>query len=261
MQMFVRHRRRLSVIALAVAASACGSDSPTAPVIGKPASLGQALTAINTPALAASVGAVVSGSAGTVAPAIVPSQCAYAATSQSFVCAPLKSGGLTFNQSFSLLSATGAKQNAFDQNTTAAVRTNSSVAGTLTTGGSTFNVDGVQEFTLSGLLNGKHLLDGTSTTHAGGTLVEGETRIPFVTTIATTLTALAVPVTAAGSQLWPTSGVMVVDASTAIGGVSQGSTKLTITFTGSGTATVSIVGPSLSQTCKVTLTSSAPMCG
>ena len=259
--MFVRHRRPLSLIALAVAASACGSDSPTAPVIGKPASLGQALSAINTPALAASVGAVVAGSSGTVAPAIVPSQCAYAAASQSFVCAPLKTGGLTFNQSFTLLTATGAKQDTFDQNTTAAVRTNSSVAGTITTGGSTFNVDGAQEFTLSGLLNGKHLLDGTSTTHAGGTLVEGATQIPFVTTITTTLTALAVPVTGSGSQLWPTSGVMVVDASTSVGGVSQGSTKLTITFTGNGTASVSIAGPGVSQTCKVTLTTSALKCG
>ena len=258
--MFVRIRLHLCVVALAATAIACGSEAPTGPVIGQSVSLGQALAAINTPALSASVGAVISGSTGTVAPAIVPTQCAFAAASQSFVCTPRTIAGLTFNQSFALLGATGAKQNAFDQNGTAAVRASSSVAGTITTGGSTFNVDGQQELTLSGLLNGKHLLDGTSTTHVSGTFTEGQTQVPFTTTITTTLTALAVPVTTSGTQ-WPTSGVMVVEATTAVGPVTPASTKLTVTFTGNGTASVSIVGPGVSKTCTVNLTNSAPMCG
>jgi len=261
MQMFVHIRRHLSVIALAVAASACGSDSSTGPVIGQPITLGRALAAINSPALAASVG--IAGGSGTVAPAIVPSQCLYAAASQSFVCAPVTSAGLTFNQSFTLLNAAGAKQAAFDESTTAAVRANSAVAGTITTGGTTFGVDGQQELTLSGLLSGKHILDGTSTTHITGTLVdlEGQTPVPFTSTIKTTITSLAVPVSTSGTQEWPASGTIVVEASTAVGPVTPATTKITITFSGTSTATVSVVAPGISQTCKVNLASSAPTCG
>jgi len=259
MQMFVRFRRHLSVIALAVVASACGSDSSTGPEIGQPITLGQALATIRSPALAASAGTF--GVAGTFAPAIVPSQCAYAAASQSFVCAPVTSAGLTFNQSFTLLDAAGTKQAAFDENTTTAVRANSALAGTLTTGGTTFTVDGQQALTLSGLLSGKHILDGTSTTHVAGTLVEGETQVPFTTTITTTITSLAVPVATSGTPEWPASGTIVVEASTAVGPVTPASTKVTITFSGSSTAMVSIVGPGFAQTCKVNLASSAPTCG
>ena len=256
--MFVRSRRHLSVIALAVAASACGSDSSTGPVIGQTVTLGQALAAINSPALTASASTF--GATGTMAPAIVPSQCTYAAASQSFVCAPVTTSGLTFNQSFTLFNAAGAKQAAFDESSTAAVRANSTLAGTITTGGTTFTVDGQQEITASGLLSGKLTLDGTATTHVTGTLLEGQTQVPFNTTVKTTITSLAVPAQS-GTQVWPASGTIVVEAATAVGPVTPATTKVTIVFSGTSTATVTIVGPGFSQTCKVNLSNSTPTCG
>jgi len=257
--MFVRFRRRLSVIAVAVAASACGSDSSTGPIISRPITLGEALAKIDNPALAAAAGTL--GAAGTLTPAIVPSQCAYAAASQSFVCAPITANALTINQSFTLFDAAGTKQPAFDQATTAAVRANSSVAGTITSEGTTLTLDSQQELTLSGLLSGHHTLDGTSTTHLAGTVVEGTTEVPITTTITTTITKLVLPASTGDADAWPASGTVVVEASTAFGPVTPATTRITVTFNGSSTVTVTILAPGISQTCQVNLASSEPTCG
>lgn len=255
-----RVRSYLSVIALAVVAGACGSDSSvTPPLTSQPVTLDQALTELSIPALSAAAESF--GGVGAVAPALVPSRCAFEASSQSFVCTPIATNGLTINQSYTLFSASGARQPAFDKATTASVRANTAVAGTVLEGGTALTIDGQQELTLSGLLTGTHTLDGTSTTRITGNVASGSTQIPLTSTITTKITSLVLPATSGDGQKWPTSGTIVVESSTALGPAAPAVTRLTLTFSGSSTVTVSIVGPGISQTCKVDLANKAPSCG
>jgi hypothetical protein len=256
--MSFRVRTYLSALALAVVAGACGSDSSVAPT-SQPITLDQALTELSIPALSAAAESF--GGVAAVAPALVPSRCAFEASSQSFVCMPLTANGLTITQSYTLFSASGAKQPAFDKATTASVRANTAVAGTVLEGGTSLTIDGQQELTLSGLLTGTHTLDGTSTTHISGTVASGSTQLPLTSTITTKITGLVLPATSGDGQKWPSSGTIVIESSTALGPVTPAVTRLTLTFSGTSTVTVTIVGPGISQTCKVDLANKAPTCG
>src|SRR5215208_4649820 len=105
MQMFARVRRQLSAIALAAAASACGSDSSTGPASYPPATLNQALAELSIPALSAGGASFLDVDA---APSLDPTKCPYSATVQSFVCTPISESGITVTQSFTLLTSSGA---------------------------------------------------------------------------------------------------------------------------------------------------------
>src|SRR6476659_3221875 len=110
--MLSRIRRPPAIVALALAAlaAACGSDSSTSPSV-QPVTLDQALGELSTPAVSAAAASFVGGPE---LPALASSRCAYQATSQSFTCTPVVASGVTVNQSFTLLDASGAPQSAFD---------------------------------------------------------------------------------------------------------------------------------------------------
>lgn len=257
--MFSRFRARLSVAALAVVAGACGSDSSTAPIETQPATLDQALTELALPAIAAAGPSFVD-IGGTAA--LDPSRCPYAAASQSFVCTPINESGVTVNQSFTLLSASGAKQSAFDQASTAAVRANTTIAGTLVEAGTSLTIDGQQELTLSGLLTGPHTLNGSSLLKLKGTISNGTTSLPLDVAVSTTITNLVLPAnTAAGAEIWPKSGTIVVESSGTVSGFPAGTTRLTMTFNGTSTVSLTITGPGVSQSCLVDLAKGEPVCG
>jgi len=254
--MLHRVRRPYAILALALAtvAAACGSDSSTGPS-AQPVTLDQALGELSNPGLSA---AAASFDAGAPAlPALASARCTYQAASQSFACTPVVASGVTVTQSFTLLDGSGAKQSAFDQATTSAVRANTSVAGTIQAGANQFTVDGQQELTLSGLRDAIHTLDGTSTVHitsVGGTP-------SFETTVTTTITGLKLqPPTAEGTHPWPQAGTIVVQSATAIGAVPPAVIKATINFNGTNKASVTITGPGISQTCTIDLASNAPSC-
>ena len=122
--MLVRFRPGLFALVLA-AASACGSDSATAPDV-TPATLDQALAELSIPAIGSASG--VFFDAGATAPALLASRCPYVAASQSFVCTPYSASGVTIDQAFTLRTASGATQSAFDAMTTAAVSVNTTIA-------------------------------------------------------------------------------------------------------------------------------------
>ena len=241
--MLYRVRRPHAILALALAtvAAACGSDSSTGPNV-QPVTLDQALAELSTPALSATA-ASFDASTPTL-PALAASRCAYQASSQSFACTPIVANGVTVTQSFTLLDGSGAAQSAFDQATTSAVRANTSVAGTFQDGAEQFTVDGQQELTLSGLREAIHTLDGTSTVHVAST---GGSGLPFETTITTTITGLKLqPPTADGTHPWPQAGTIVVENATSIGGAAPAVLRATITFNGTSTVAVTIVGPGVS---------------
>jgi hypothetical protein len=257
--MLHRLRRPYVILALTLAtlASACGSDSSTGPN-SQAVTLDQALAELSIPALSATAEAFGAGTA--TLPALVPSSCAYEGASQSFICTPIVKNDLTINQSFVLLAASGAKQAAFDRTTTAAVRANTTVGGTITEGALQLTVDGQQELTLSGLLGATHTLDGTSTAHIA--VVGGD--LPFETSVATTISGLTLqPPTKDGTHPWPTAGTIVVESSTFIG---EGAptpvvARATITFSGTSTVTVTFTGDGIVGSCTVDLASEAPSCG
>ena len=258
--MFVRFRHHLSALVIAAAVVACGGDSSTSPTPYPPATLNQALAELSIPALAAA-GSSSFVDVGTAAPALDPATCPYSATVQSFVCTPISESGITVNQSFTLLSGSGATQSAFDAATTDAVRANTTVGGTLVEQGTTLDVTGQQELTLSGLVSGPHVLNGTSSLTAAGTVVDETTTYPVNITVSTSIANLVLPVNETGSsQVWPSSGTITVDVNGSIGPVSVSQARTVITFTGTSTVNVTVSGGGLSKSCKVDLTNAAPEC-
>ena len=254
--MFLRVRH-LSAIALA-AAVACGGDSATAPTSYPPATLDQALAELSIPALSAGDASFVDLGAG---PSLDPTRCAYSATVQSFVCTPVSESGITINQSFTLLSGSGAKQSAFDAATTNAVKANTTISGTFVEQGTSLNLTGQQEITLSGLVTGPHVLNGTSTITAAGTVVDGTTTYPVNITVATSIANLVLPAhESSTSQLWPSSGTVTVDVNGSIGPVSVSQARTVITFSGTSTVNVTMSGGGVTKSCKVDLTKTAPEC-
>ena len=253
--MFVRFRRRLSVLTLAVVAGACGSDS-TGPTNYPPATLDQALAELSIPALSAVGNSFAEVDA---TPALDPVKCPYSAAVQSFVCTPISESGITINHSYTLLGASGAKQSAFDPAGTAAVRANTTVAGTLVEQGTALTIDGQQELTLSGLVAGPHVLDGTSTISLSGTVEDETSTYPIDITVATTIANLVLPPHAT-AQTWPVSGKITVDVSGSIGPVTVSAARTTITFNGTSTVDVTMTGGGLSRSCKVDLAVAAPVC-
>ena len=254
--MFVRHRHRLPLAALALSvAAACGSDTVvgtgTAPT---DRSLDAALAQLSLPALSASAGAV-SGVPGAALPALTASRCAYSASAGSFACAPVTANGLTVTQSFSLLDASGAAQPAFNGATTSSVRTTTAVSGTYKDGGTSLVVDAHQELALSGLLTSTRTLNGT------GVATITPTGSGIGATIATTIDNVVLPAGATGASVWPSSGSITAETRPSVGIAAPPPTlRVKITFTGSSTATVAITAPGYSQTCTVDLSSHAPSC-
>jgi hypothetical protein len=250
--MFVRFRRHLSALTVAAAVVACGGDSSTRPTSYPPATLNHALAELSIPALAAGGTSFLGVDAA--APALDATKCPYSATVQSFVCTPI-------SESVTLLTGAGGKQSAFDAATTDAVRANTTVDGTLVEQGTTLDVSGQQELTLSGLVSGPHVLDGTSSITAAGTVADESSTYPVNISVNTSIANLVLPVNETGSsQVWPSSGTITVDVSGSIGPVSVSQARTKIEFSGTSTVTVTVSGGGLSKTCQVDLTKAAPVC-
>jgi len=172
---------RVAALLLAVAASAC-SDSPTGP--GSEVQLDAVLAEMSLESIvpaSVSVGAPVGLMGGPRT-----DSCSYSASVQSFVCAPVTRDGMTMTHEYMLLAANGQPQSAFDRATTDAVRTTSTMTGTLafegfaSAGSST--IDSRQTMTLSGLLTGTHVLDGLHVMKMASTYGElGTHRSTFTT--------------------------------------------------------------------------------
>ena len=252
-------RRRLAATFIVVA-TACGSESSVAPTDTPRATLDQALTELTLPVLGATGGSVSALFPG--APVLGIPRCAYSTASQSFVCPPVTTNGMTINQSFTLLTATGATQSVFDQAATAAVRSSTAVTGSVEQGGSTLSVDAREELTLGGLLTGPHTLNGTSTAHISGTIVLDEAT-PIDIRITGSIANLVLPAnTSTGTQVWPVSGTIVVESSAVFADLTSTS-RVTMTFNGASTVTVTVTEDGVSQTCQLDLSkpSETPACG
>ena len=256
--MMSRLRTSVCVVALFVTAVAC-RDS-TGPGSQAPATLDQALAELTIPALTAGVGLSVVGLTGP-APTLALATCPYSATVQSFVCTPISESGITLGQSFTLLSASGAKQSAFDPAATASIVVNATVGGTVVEQGASLTVNGQQELTLNGLVTGSHVLEGWSTIAITGTVTDETATYPVNFRVNTSIFNLVLPPNEAGSaQVWPSSGKITALVNGTFGPASV-SQQTVIMFNGTSTVSVGVSSGLMSKTCKVDLAVAQPVCG
>jgi hypothetical protein len=250
--MFVRSRALPAVLAMAVLISACGADSSTGPDANQPATLDQALSVFSNPAIAAANSAFFD--AGAAAPGLGLGRCPYAAASQSFVCTPFSADGVAINQSFTLLSAAGVPQSAFDAATTDAIRAKTTMAGTLSANGTSLDIDGQQDMTLSGLISGPRTLNGGSTTKLEGIIADIFGSSTLDATLTTTITSLVIPNKSAdGTQPWPSSGTIVVESVSTVGGAAIPSIRISMQFSGTSTVNVARTTNGATLNCKMDL--------
>jgi len=264
--------RRISVV-LTIAMTAvagCRSDDTTAPGSDNGLDLSALISQIQQGSGGVAGIMAANGFPVTAAPALVPSSCQYSASTQGFVCTTFTSNGLTISATFFLLDADGHFLSSPDAATTAALRTVTDVSGTtrLDQGAisGSMSLSNHQDMTLSGLLTGTHVLNGTSKMHSDLTLTAPGALHSVVDQ--TSVTANVTMPKAGSSAPWPTSGTVTNDGSTTTDGGSQpivATTHSVLTF--NGTSTVTLVttfttgGASFTTNCKVSLTvASAPVC-
>jgi hypothetical protein len=253
--MYSRLRTVISVAALAVVAGACGSDSPTQPSTQQ-VTLNQALAELSLPAL--NTAATTYGGFSAITPTLTAARCPYDATAQSYVCTTVTSGGLTFDQSFTLLTAGGAPQAAFDAATTASVRTNTTISGDAVEDGVTYSFDGDQELTLAGLQESTHTLDGTGTLVA--TADDGAGTSGTVT-LTETITGLQIAAFSTTATTWPKAGTIAFQLDVDLSSDPPSTTSVTMTFNGTSTVHVVVVSDGATSTCDVDFASPNPSCG
>ena len=249
-----RDIRVVALVALAALVSACGSDSSVGPA-RQATDLGQVLTEMTLPSFVGALAPDLSSMPGLSAP--TPASCSYSGASQSFVCPPVTASGLTMTRSFVLLNTAGNPQPQFDPATTAAVRTTSATAGTIASAGSSLTVDGQQELTLSGLLTGIHVLNGTSVLNMHGT--EAGTTDPLALSMTMTLANLVLP--ASRADKWPKSGSILIDLMDTFGSLPSLTTHIRITFNGTSKVAVVFSSDGFSTSCTMDLASQLPTCG
>ncbi len=223
-----------------VFASGCASDSAVGPKNQSAelnALLGEmSLSSIVPPDIS------VRGTSPLLNGAVVPSDCTFDG-SASFVCKPVVSNGYTINTSYTLLTSDNRPQSAFDAATTAAVRTATTIVGSTTFNGETSHIDAQQSMTLSGLLTGNHVLDGTQVMHMTSTLL-GKT---FTATGTTTVAGLVLA-PAGSATKYPRAGTITMafteDAGSSLGTsgfttvmVFNGTSKVAVTYSASGMPT------------------------
>lgn len=246
--------RLLLAASALVALSGCSSDSSVAPV-AQPTTLDAALGELSLQTIMPSS---VTTSSPLALAAIAPAGCAYNAVSQSFACGTVTGNGFTMTSGFTLLTAAGAPQAAFDQATTAAIRTTTALTSSQVMNGETFAADMTQTLTLSGLLSGVHTLNGTQLMHISTTPATGS---GTTTTISTAITDLVLP-DQPGAGHYPKSGTIAQNISMPVRGTLPAFTASTlVTFNGTSKVTVVISSGGLSQRCTLDLAGSGlPTC-
>lgn len=186
-------------------------------------------------------------SVGAQLPALSPSaSCPYDAARQLFACAPVTVNGVTVTQGYTLLTASGTPQAAFDAASTAAIRSDMTAAGLRRDATDSLAIDARQSLTLSGLLTGRHVLDGTQNAHLKGT----SAGVPLDETMVTTIAGLLPPANGARYPGGGTVTTTITDASTSSGSFTV---IMTIVFNGTSKVDVTISGGSFSTHCIVDL--------
>ena len=173
------------------------------------------------------------------APSLDPLACPYSPTEQGFVCSPISRGGITIGQSFTLYGSSGL-QSSFDP-TTSSIHSSTQINGTSVGQGMSLTVSGRQETTLSGLVSGRHLLNGWLAIRIVGTVSDETSTYPVDVTVSSSIFDVVLPANADGAQIWPSSGSITGDIKGTMGPAYLNQ-RTEITFKGGSTALVGVTG-------------------
>jgi hypothetical protein len=244
--------RRIAALALVALVGACKSDSSVGPN-PPPATLNQVFSEMSLPALSGAVrgAAPTTGTMSLMPP--VPKGCSYDASTHAFVCPTLPTAtGVSVTQSYMLYDKAGNSQSQYDPASTDAVRIITTLAGTETLGTLFSTINSKQDITLSGLQSGPHVLNGTTNLHMTGTQGAGlPTAGSFDDTVVATFANIVMP---SGTDKWPQSGTLTMDAtSKATGLVGTTSVHMVMTFNGTSKVPLTIVDGIYSSVCTVDL--------
>ena len=255
---------------MAIALAGCSSSDSTGPSSGNALDLSALISEMASGSASVATAAAVGGLPLTATPPLVPSSCQYSAATQGFSCGTFSSDGLTVSATFWVLDAAGHFQSQADASTTDAIRTVTDVKGTVkldqSGGTGSMTLDNHQDMTLSGLLAGTHVLNGTATSHSDLTLTAPSPMHAVMDGKSVTVN-VTLPKPGAANR-WPMAGTITTDATTATQIASQsvtGTTHSVLTFNGSSTVTMTTTfsagSSSFSTTCKIDLAGvSAPVC-
>lgn len=244
-------RPRLILAALGATLAGCSSDAPTVTDGPQPSTLDVAalVSQMTLPSATATMSSVrPAPTAGAL-----PANCAYAAASQSFVCPPATSGGLTVKTSYTLLDAGSRPLATADAKTTAAVRVVTTIDGAESLPGAagvagTTTIAYRQDMLLSGLLTDARTLDGTATTTTTGRYtLPGSTTPATVSSRSTTTTErVVIPATSGGTgAAWPRSGTVTTEVASDLDLLGQAlSTRVVTTFNGTSRVPI-VITPSI----------------
>lgn len=235
----------LPVILGTFALVACRGDGGTGPT--PPPTLDQVLYQASVSSVAG--GATTIGVAQFVPPAA--SNCSYDPGTRWFGCGPVTTGGVTYTRAYALLDGAGALQPQFGPDIVA-VRTRVAMRGTQAPN---TTVDASEDMTLSGLLSGTYVLDGTFT----GGVIQATVTTPSIS-IQThrdgQVTHLVLPSTPGA---YPR-GTITFDASSSIGGVWGPVYHNVMEYDGTSVLKVTTSSGTVSTTCAVDLVSPSSKC-
>ena len=253
-------RPRLLTLAAIAFLAGCGADSSVSPD-STPVTLDEVFKEMSLPAISGATSAAGGLDMNIVTEgALLPAGCNYAVPSQSFVCAPITTGGVTFTQSYQLLNSSGGALSAFQPTSLAAVRVQSTISGSETSVDGTFTINGWQDQTLSGLQTSKHVLNGTSMMTMSGTLTDSTIGAgPFNMTMKTTTTDLVMPAKSAANA-YPASGSIAIDETASFAGSRAISTRIVLTFNGTSKVKMTIDGAAVPGCSTIDLSSTNPGC-
>lgn len=170
--------------------------------------------------------------AGVLTNELSSDDCTYSTESTMFECPVRAEHGLSVEQSYQLLDASGAPLSAFDAATVASVRVVVDISGTVESDTLPLSLTIVRhgDHTLSGLLTDRHVLDGTAHT----TLSIGDAAA-LRTTIDETVDELVLPEPDSDTP-WPQSGSVSLAVET--GGGFEGTVNVLMTFDGTSNASI-----------------------
>jgi hypothetical protein len=196
----------------------------------------------------------------------LPTSCSYSSTDQRFDCAAVTLGGLTFKTSYYILDGTGTSLTTANAALATAVRVVSDVSGTLNVaaaGSSRITIDKHSDLTLSGLLSGPRVLNGTSTEHDAVTTSASTVNTTAAIDLTSTTSNVVLP--SSTTTNWPQSGSIASDmnTTTTIGSLPPVGATMHAVLTFNGTSIVTIASTIAGQTltCRIDLTGTVgPSC-
>lgn len=259
---------RLIPLAASAVLAACSASSDTSPTSTTPLDVSTVLTqaSVGDPSSFAGVRTAWALPTASSTPTL-PTSCSYSSADQRFDCAPVTLGGLTFKTSYYILEGTGTSLTTADGALAASVRVVSDVAGTLsaaTAGSSQISINKHSDLTLSGLLSGPRVLNGTSTEHDAVTTTASTVNTTAAIDLTSTTSNVVLP--SSTTTKWPQSGSITSDLHTAatVGALPplQASVHSVLTFNGTSVVTIMSTISGLTETCRIDLTGTVgPSCG